>query len=366
MSGAANDPFQEIFESNVLMGLVERFAEPVAGRPFTELFDNAERLNPDGTAASWDEVDFSRGLAPLTDIDSPSQGAKKTKHVSKAAPMVEVKEHVDLDRRLLQFMRNPGSARDNARAQIDRQVKNVVNRIMNTKEYLFTKTCEGSVAYGSFPGVTNLTGTVTWPVQAINAAASWATAGTKIRSSEIPALYRTFTQNGNLRPGRVIAYYAIEGYIAQNTELSNMFSSGDNGLAAQVLMSSFLNEGAVPKLGGIPWFFTNAHYALDATATTEADFLTTDVAIVLPAVAESEYLCLAEGRNLVPAGPVYTGAGGQPPMGELFGQLLTETRGWSAYAEVTTNPIGVRVHVAWHGLPIIKRTNAMAKFDTTP
>lgn len=354
---AALDSFQEMFETNQLVGLAKRFDTPISGRPFSEVFAQADKIAPDGVSATWDEVDYSRGLAPLESMNSPTKAIQKTTLRVRAAPMVDIKAHVDLDRRFLYFMRNPGSVGDNARAQVDRELQNLVNKIANTKEYLMTKTCEGSVAYASVPN-SNLTGTIAWPVQAISAAASWATAGTKIASTEINALHDTFMKDGGLRAARAIAHYNIDKYIKQNTEVSSLITSGPV-LAARALENSFLSRGVTkPVFGDIEWTFSNAHYALDTSATTETDYLTTDRAIVFPEGPVSDYLCLAEGRYHLPA-TVYGAA-------EAATGMVTETRGMWAYAELVANPLTVRLHAGWFGLPIIKRTNAVANLDTTP
>ncbi len=357
--------FEALYQTETLSGLVQRFAQDaVAGRPYLAEFmaPGVERIAPMGDSVHWDEIRLSRGLAPLKAADSPTESAKKTDLTVRSGVMFDIKENVDLPARFLYLMRDAGSMSDNARAKIDRELENMTRRVLNTLEWVCTLAMEGSVDLSTFPGVSDLTQTLTYPILSLtNPSASWATNTTKILSTELPALVDEFIKKANKQPVRAIAHRNVFGFIAGNDEVTNLIQSGP-ALAGRALESSFTQGGGfAPQLGQLAMTFTNAHYALDASPDTETEYKTVDLMTVLPSPAETaEALAWAEGRVHVPAGPSYGEVGGAPT------NLLREERGLWSYAEVRHNPPGIRLHCGWKGLPIVKGVNCIGTYNTTP
>ena len=161
--------------------------------------------------------------------------------------------------------------------------------------------------------------------------------------------------------GYVIASDAVEGYITQNTEVTNLIAGGS--LAGRVVESTFEDAGGgLPNFGGLAWKFARDFYTPDSTPDTETDVISdADLIAVLPEPGRwRETFALAEGINLVPTGSISAMANGNPL------QLIAQTRGWAAYVEFVGNPIGLRLHVRWTGLLILKAVDGVTVFNTTP
>ena len=110
----STDDLEDLFGIETLTAMVRRFAEPVENRIFTSVFDEGEKLMPQGESAIWDEVRYSRDLAPTTGPDSPTTSQPKTDRTPRSTVMVDIKEHVDLPTRFLWLQRAPGSNLDDA------------------------------------------------------------------------------------------------------------------------------------------------------------------------------------------------------------------------------------------------------------
>lgn len=352
----ATDDLEDLFGIETLTSMVQRFAEPVDNRIFTSLFREGEQLMPQGESAIWDEVRYSRDLAPTTGMDSPTESAPKTDRTVRSAVMVDVKEHVDLPTRFLHLQRAPGSNMDDARAQLAIELENATQRVMNSIEYICAQALQGTLDFSLMPN-SKLAHSVSYPVNALAALADWATAGTKIRSSEIPTLKSDFRKKAGMRPARVISTPTVEGHLTANTEIQTF---AQHLFGAEVLRGAPLEGTAwdALNLGGLRWNFTDGHHARAATPDTTVQFLADDKAIVLPSQLRG-VLAMAEGRSHIPAGPVFSGA-------EAALSMFREVRGMWAYAEIISNPPGIRIHVGWRGLPIVKLVNGVMVFDVTP
>lgn len=354
----ATTAFEDLFGIETMTSMVKRFSQTQENLVFTRIFEgSAQKLLPRGESVQWDEIRMSRGIARTAGPQSPTEAVKKTKRTPKSATMLDVKEHVDLPADFLYYLRNPGEAGDNAAAVVALELENMAIRLANAKEYMYTKACEGSLALASMPN-SDFSHTITYPVKAQSRLASWATAGTKIRSSEIPALKSAFRKASGRKAGLCIAPQALEGELVDNTEIQTF---AKEVLSAQILASADIDpNSAFAGLGGLRWMFVDNHYALDASEDTTADFLTAARMIVLPKDGLREVLAVAEGRCFIPAGPIFGDASTGSPS-----SMLKETRGFWSYAELTTNPVGIRIHAGWRGLPIIKEQNSIMNFTTT-
>jgi hypothetical protein len=67
-----------------------------------------------------------------------------------------------------------------------------------------------------------------------------------------------------------------------------------------------------------------------------------------------------EGLNVVPTGLISSLAVGSPMA------LMTTQRGWAAWLELRTNPMGLRLHVQWTGSFVQKAVSAALILNTTP
>ena len=351
-----------LLESHAMTSSVKRFADNSFNRDYSMLFEAGEPIMPMGDSASWDEISMGRGLAPLEGPDSPSKSRDLRSRVARSAVMVDVKEHFDLSARYLHMIRDHGSDSASVESKISTELEASAIRVANTKEFMAAQACiNGTVNLANVPN-SNLNGTLAYPIATGSAAGAWSTISTLIRSSEIPTLRDTYVKGAGFHAGRVIASKEVEGYLTSNTEIKDY---AVESLGGQILQNSFV-EGTGINLGGLGWKFTHGHYALDATPTTTVDHQSAaaagdaDKIVVLPGAGmDRSVFAHAEGRCFIPAGPVYSEASGANAM-------LREVRGFYAYAELISNPIGIRVYVGWKGLYILKMPNAVLAFDTTP
>lgn len=354
----------ELFQPEAMGALVVRYADQSENRNFLKVYEEGERItaNADGTF-SYEEQRFSRDLAPIMGQDSPSKSAKKLKVTKKAGTCLAIKEHVDLPARYLEAFNTPGMSVPDAPTTIARNLQNLTNKVMSTLNYWAAKsmlTQTGVVSFSAFPNTDLAAGSETYPVKAIDASAAWSTAGTKIRSDEINDMRKAYTQAAGFKPRRVIASNAIEQYITANTEIANFIQG--HTLAGQILARSFEEGGSAIPFGGLSWEFVEDYYALDSAEDTPVDlFADLDVFALLPGPERSqECFGMVEGLQFVPTGPVAGQVVGSP------GNLFRPQRGFGAYVELTTAPVGLRLHVFWTGYLVQKMPNAVGVMDTSP
>lgn len=357
----ANDSFEALFLPQSLATAVRRFAAEVED-PYLAEFEAGERLEPPGDAVHWDEVRFTRDLAPMVPPDSPSHARPSMKRTVRSGVLVDVKTHVDLSAREIAAMRAAGADSPRPAEKISDELANLTRSIMATKRYLAAQALvAGSVDLSAVPN-SQLTGTLSYPIATASAAAAWSTTTTKIRSQEIPTMRQTYSRKAGLKADRALALKSVEEYLIANDEVSNY---GANSLGGAILTSAFA-DGSAPRFGGLTWFFADPHYALDSAPDTEVDSLSganADKIVVLPeASARRDVFAIAEGLTYVPASvPRF---GDASPAGAA-GMFQAE-RGFYAYAEQLANPVGVRLYAGWKGLLIVKLVNGVLSFDTTP
>lgn len=378
------NPLDELFMAETMTATVEEFAEQSEERSFIEVYEAGDRILPAANVFTYEEISYSRGMAPVTGPDSPTKARTPIGVKDRAARIYAVKGHVDLPATLLAMIRGVGQQEPDPEGWLNRNLQNLVNEINRTRNFWAAQsilTSNGQVDLSAFPNTDFPAGggpVLEYPVVAVNAANSWAQANTLIRSAEINPLKRTYRRNVGFNCGRAIASDTVEGYITQNTELSNAVN-GVQTLAQRKIETSYLEGGSLMNVGGIDFRFDRDYYVTDAnqaaadaadSAATVTDVITDPdlVAILPPASRSMECFAVAEGRVFVPSGPVSAvlasadaGRGGAG----LF-SLIQEVRGWAAWLELIMNPIGVRLHVAWHGNFIQKRRRCVHVLNTTP
>jgi hypothetical protein len=360
------DSLHELFHPDAMGALVERYADQFEEASFIGVYEEGETIqaNVDGTF-KFEEQRFSRDLAPIAGLDSPSTAAPKLKRTVKTGQVFVIQEHTDMPARYLEGLRAPGAEGANAPLVVRNHLRNLTGKVVRTKNYWAAKsmlTQGGAVDLSAFPNSELASGTLTYPVKDIDASASWATPTTKIRSSEINALKKTYSQAAGFRGRRAIASSAVEGYLTGNTEISNFIAGG--ALAGAILGRSFEERGVgdVIDFGGLQWAFVEDYYALDSAEDTPVDVnADNDVFAVLPGPERSgDVFAVAEGVQYVPAGPMVGDVLGAP------GNVLRPIRGMGAYVELTMAPVGLRLYVFWTGCLVQKYPNAVGVVDASP
>lgn len=354
----------ELFMAESMTGMVRRFADQSKERTFLAPYQAGEQLMPQTDVVKWDEVRYSRDLAPVTGTSSPSKATKPLGIIKRTGQLYSVKEHVDLDGRLLMMARGQGSDMPDPEGYLNNNLLNVTNRVMRTLNYWAKKsmlTTNGQVDLGAFPNadLPSSAVVIAYPVASASAASPWSNPNTLIRSAEINPIKLAYRQNTGGDPGVAIASNVVEGYLTQNTEATDLIRGGS--MAGRVLESSYV-EGNGVRYGGLDWVFERDQYFADATPDTAADIVSdADLVAILPPRSEwFDAFAMAQGINLVPTGAISSMAVGSPL------SLIAIVRGWFAYLELITNPIGLRLHVGYTCLPIQKRQKGVLVFNTTP
>lgn len=365
------DELNELFMAETMTSQVEEFANQAEDTSFLQVYEGGEQIMPASNKFTYDEITYSRGMAPVTGTQSPSKAHKPLNVKLRAAQVYAIKEHVDLPAEILMMARGTGQSGPDPRGWLNKHLKELTNRVQRTRNFWAAQSLHAaSVNLGNFPN-SDLAVTLTYPVETMSASSSWGVSTTKIRSAEINPIKRTYKRNCGFNPGIAFASDVVEGYITGNQEVSNTANRVPT-LAQQKLANSYMEGGGIVEFGGIQWNFVRDDYVTDANQETADDSddatpTVTDVIsdadlvpILPPRGRWSDCFAQAQGRVFVPTGAITSAATGNP-----F-SLLAESRGWAAYLELLMNPVGLRLHVVWHGNFIQKQRSSVLVFNTTP
>ena len=341
--------FKDLLSIPTLTGLVRTFADQAQERACTTVFQaSARQIKPAGTEATWDEVRYSRHFAPVVGPDGPHPLATLLKPRRRTCTMAWVKAYKDLPGSHLFFEGAP-SADTFAHAEraLGDELLDLGNLIANTREWLAANALMGLIDVNprTVPD-SDLSFTIDFGNRRADAAASWADDLTKIRSSELLLLKRAFKDHAGLSPGLVIADQGVDGHLTKNLDVRGLAASR----LGPVILAGQQKDGKTPAwegLGGMSWRFTDGTYKPDGGPVTR--YFTKDTLVVLPAGAQlHNVLGWCEGTVVVPSERVYTA-----DVLRSWKDLIELERGAYAYAEVRTDPVGIRIYAGWHGLPVV-------------
>ena len=349
-------PLDDLLAVDTLTGMIKTFSDQGNNRACTTLFARFARpLIPLGDAASWDELEFSRHLAPVTGADSPHTRANLLKVRKRSSTMAYVKAYKDLPASHLFLNRAPGSDMADAEAILATELQDLANLIANTKEFLACGALLGliDVSPATVPG-SEINFTVDFGNAKLQALASWADPTTKLCSSELIKLKQRFIDQSGLKAEIAITEPSVEGMLVANDELRQF---AKEPLALMTIQNAN-PDGVNPqweRLAGLSFRFTDGTYKPQGGPVSR--YFPAGKVLVLPELARlGEVLGWAEGKVFVPGGPVYGDAA------RALG-MIREMRGSYAYAEVRTDPMGIRIYDGWHGLPVVLNPNAVMVFD---
>jgi len=348
-----------LFGTRSLNGKVEIFGEDVTqGNMFQTMFQTQGRqMDAEDGTVEWDELTFGRGLAPVVGYSGEHPNKSTLTKAARSSAVASTKRSVDLEPTKMFFERAPGELRPNARAYVEQEMKDLVQEISNTIEYMCAETLRGTLTVNStnIPGTTQPF-TLTYSPNTYTKSAGWGTAGTKILSSEIPALKTDFEQTSGLSPAQVISGNTVEGFIYLNTETTGFIGDllGQRFIEAAGTLSGRLFNGL--RIGGLDWIVNEKGY--ERPAGTFVRYLpTTDQAIVLPSNDKlSGVLGWALGRGLVPKREL-------GPVGSATDMIEVAQQGWYSYARLVGNVPTVKLFVGHVGLPILIRPDAISVAD---
>ncbi len=349
----------DLLSVDTLTGVVKTFADQADNRSCTNLFAKFARpLLPAGESVGWDEVMFSRHLAPVAGPESPHTQAKRLGVKKRASAMAHIKVYKDLPASHLFLQRAPGTNLQDAEAILTAELEDLANLIANTKEYLSCGALMGVIEVNpqKVPG-SDVTFKVDFEVPLEAAAASWADQATQIRSKEIGRIKQLYQDQSGLRAQIVITEPKVEGYLTTNPDVRELAKDG----LSLTILQNLEHQGISPQwamLGGFNFRFTDGVYKPEGGVVTR--YFEEDHLIVLPAEPRlPQVLGWAEGKVYVPSGPIFGSTQGATG-------LIREMRGSYAYAEVRTDPMGVRVYAGWHGLPLVISPTSVLKYKVKP
>lgn len=340
-----------------LTGLVKTFADQADNRACTELFQKFGRtLLPAGDTVGWEEVEFSRHLAPVAGPDSPHTRAKLLGRGKRSSAMAWVKAYKDIPSSHLFLHRAPGSDMADAEAVLAMEAEDLGNIIQNTREYLAAGALLGLIDVNpqTVPG-SEVSFKVDFGNHAFKALAPWDDKSTKIRSVELVRLKKEFKDTSGMRAEVSITTPEVEGFLTGNDEVREL---SKEQLGAVMLRNLPPNTPQWEQFGGMSWRFCDGVYRPEGQPVKE--YFPTDKVVVLPSQGKlGTVLGWAEAKTHVPAGPVFGTA-------QAAAGMVKELRGTYAYAELRTDPLGIRLYAGWAGLPIVLNPRALTVFQVRP
>jgi hypothetical protein len=354
---------QDVLMPETLGGLVETFSTQGHDHAVSRLFaKEGRRILPEGETASWDEVPFHRGLAPVTGPDSPHPQARRLEPRRRLSAMVTIKAYKDLPGGPLFLQRGLGALDPDAESEIARELEDLAQIISNTREYLAVSALLGriDVTPRTIPG-SELELTIAFGNHEAYALSPWADPHTRLRSGELIRLGQVFKDEAGQRAGVAITEPGIEGQLVQNEELRAYVK----GKRAELLLKHHEPSRKNPQwdgLAGLEWRFTDGTYKPEGGPVTR--YFPRDTVVVLPPAARlKSVLGYVEGKVYVPAQPSFQLVP-QAPKGPRLSNALREQRGFYSYAELRADPIGIRIYAGWYGLPVILDPNAVLVYRT--
>lgn len=348
--------FEQDYGIEAVTSTVRRFANNMHNRVFTAEFEGGDRtILPMGDSFTWDEVRYSRDLAPL--VNPTDEGPRKKRIVvrKRHGGFLDVKVSVELPPEFLHFMRAPGEMGANARKKIDDELEDGGIQLGNTVEYCCYLAFTGTLDPAAVPNSQLNSDAISFPVQLLSRTNSWADPNTLIRSGEMPVIKDTFYKKANIDTVRAITTRTVEGYITSNADLINLASENPL-LAAQLLGRSFVEGGGIQHMGGVDFKFQRSHYASDATPDTTVDFMNSEYIFFLPPEAERKNMfAMVDGLTAIPTGPVF---------GSIDSAMnaVTLVRGYYAYWELKGTTLVL--HMGRRFMPVIKMVNGVMRFKT--
>ncbi len=331
-----------------LTDLVQTFwNEPHQNVCLSKFEASSRKILPEGDTAEWDEVQAHRHLAPFTGHKSPFVHVQETDLINRQSTLAHVKLYKDLDAHRMLNMRMPGQLGADARAYVAQELKDLVQLSRRTMEFACSRVLHNNlnVTAATVPGST-ISFSYVPGIQTQNRVANWSTAATAISSSEIPIFQDSYMQNAGMEAQQVIYNGTTERDIRANTEVQSFVREDSPG---EFLSTGFVTNELFRKvrLGGMSWNKHVGGYVPQGGAFTR--YVDDDRLIVMPGDDMlQDVLGWALGWGLVPTGPFARSGEGAAGL-----VARAPSRGVYSYAEVKTNPVGVRIYVGVPFLPVV-------------
>ena len=328
--------------------LIEKFGSEAPASFAQDLFARGAQLEVIKDVARWNEVSFSRKPAPFIGKRSPAAVVEGMDFLAKSAVVCDIRiasNPIPLDEITSE------RAAQNALASENRDKR---GRLRISRELLAWQVLKGSVDISAttVPG-SKVTFAYTQAVTGLAPLASWATAGTKIASSELDNLATVYHDACGLQAKRLIVDNTVHKYLKQNTEIASLYNSDQNPNKERTVYGQ---AGMSFSLEGYEVDVTRAKYDKAGTLTK---YLGTDGLIALPSDSElAMVLGRAEGFGAIPREAI----GGVDNLSAMGG--LAPQAGEYAYAYTIPEPASVVLVFGWRGLYVLTFPEAVGYDDS--
>lgn len=293
----------------------------------------------------YDKVILPKTAAPITGRDDEFKPLKENDKKNETGTCFDIKLMKHIPASKLFGLRGPGEIKANAPAVVADELEGLLKQINTTRELLAAQTLKGSVSIGpaQIPSMENTVGGYTFGVTSYNVAASWQTDGTKILSSELKALKTAYFRAARLPLGKLLIDNEVQAHLIDNTEVSAYLQAGSETARAALMANPEVAGTGMDafRLGGVDWEVNENGYDVSGSFTK---YIGDNYLIGLPKPEDlPTVLGWAECKGEIPKGAISSGVG---PNG-LIG--LAPSEGIYAFAEVCTNPVGIKLYVGWAG-----------------
>lgn len=326
---------------------------------FQDLFRRGgEPLSPDAGTTSrsveYEEIVMPLDAAPFTSRSAPATVIKGLDRKLRTMVLADIKLKRYIPESRLFSERYAGGVRPNAESVIADEQMGLLKRINYSRELFAAKTLQSGGFDSSTITGNELDFTVDFSVQTANASAAWSTAGTKIVSSELPALKDTYYSNCRMDPGMVIVDKETHRSLRGNTEVQTWFAPLQNSDMRRLQSDKIIGpENSGFDLDGMRWLTNRAGHG-----SSLSRYMSDGKVIVLPEEdVLGDVLKYAEGYGAIPEQAI-----GNP--GGLI--RVAPNRGVYSYATSSEDPVGVNLYVGAVFAFIVAWNDAVLEFDTTP
>lgn len=348
---------EDIAGQATLTTRIQTLATDDTDAKFGAVFREGSQERETGLEARWDEIRASRGLAPVTGLLSPIPTRPVLGRHPRSIGMYRIAEHRKLPWTKIFVDRMDGELKDNARAAIDKELRDMAREMNKSRELARARSLQGSYN----PSAANVPGsdypfTATFAVQAINKNASWALAATPIVSDEIPRFQDTMIGSSGMAITRAIINNVTAKQLLGNTEVQN-FARAEADAARRMLESDTTKQEFLPgvKVGGIRWDI-NAYGYKKTPTDSLTKWMPDNKAILLPEDL-TDVLLTVEGRQAVPNERIIGRVDGAFPELE-FGEVA-----WAKWVD-NAGVMELHLFTSWFGVYIVSFPEAVGYLTT--
>lgn len=333
-----------VLRHETMTDLVRKF--PSTGAHW--FYENLYRPRPKkliGTdIAVWDEVSRSRKRAPYNARGAPAQRMDTLRHSTRTSSVADIFVSKHLTAHQIEYLRQYGTQnQEGARQLIADELEDLIAMVHNTREHACLNTTLGAYSVDQSAGTKvkskGVRFSLTFPVTTLTAAASWATAGTKIYTTEIDRIFEKMIDVTGDIPSFAVHNLSVMTNLLQNTEVKEFLGES--------YKTQLLKEGRIGTIRNINW---NQYDTGDDDSGSWVKYLPNERIIFLP--EDRRYFEIHEADALIPT-----------PDGR---GLQRTSPGIYSYSRVTDNPAGIELFVGYRFLAVNRYAEKTLIFDTTP